>query len=46
MIHITCTPSLACGTVNSSTPVIATRGAESKSHGRAFPCFVLVRSMT
>ena len=34
------------GTTNSNTPVTATSGAESSSHGRALPCLVRVRSMT
>ena len=43
---MTFTVSLPLGTVNSRTAVTGTRNADRKSHGRAFPSFVLVRSMT
>ena len=45
MTQMTCTVSEAAGTVNSSTPVIASSGALNSSHGRALPCEVWVRSI-
>ncbi len=42
---MTCTVSLASGTVNNSIPLIATSGAENRSQGRALPCLVRVLSI-
>ena len=45
MTHTTWTVVPARGTVNSSTPVTATSGADSNSQGRALPPLMRVRSM-
>ena len=40
MTQMTCTVSLPLGTVKSRMPVTVSSGAESSSHGRAFPSLV------